>query len=399
MRLCFSRIKHKSKLAKSIMEKYLLTSRRTPYEMAWTTVYSFEGTSNGSIWRACEIRDLFPNSLSIDEKRKFTRIHKTVLGILHLDLEKQLLHNRSTIDDEDAEGKTALSWAAARGDSKSVETLLRYGASPHIPDRIGQGPLRQSIKAYGASCTKLLLAYGAQVDQRDNWRQTALQAAMYYSDPVSFIIPLLAAGADVNARDIEGSSPLIEAVAGNHPEAVRALLAHGAEANQTNDHGHTPFYMGVQRNSHKALAILTTAFGIQHALRDKYGNSLLHCAAEWADIQTLDLLHMARLQGLNVADKNLDGLTAIDVAEKRRLNSQGERNVDFAWVTAFGELLESLARIETPMSATFSVSEGSDDLFFDALQNLTAEELANLAEMGCISHRVEKVDEVAKPRD
>lgn len=396
MRLCISRIRHKSKLAKSIIENYLLTFKRTPYEMAWTTVYSFEGTSNGSIWRTGEIRALFPNSLSVDEKRKFTRIHKTVLRILHLDLEKQLFHNRSTIDDEDADGKTALSWAAARGDSKSVETLLRYGASPHIPDRIGQGPLRQSIKAHDASCIKLLLAYGAQVDQTDNWRQTALQAAMYYSDPLSFILPLLAAGADVNARDFEGNSPLIEAVAGNHPEAVRVLLAHEAEVNHTNDHGHTPFYMGVQRNSHEALAVLSTAFSIQHALRDKYGNSILHCAAEWADIETLNLLHVARLLGLNIADTNVDGLTAIDVAEKRRLSPQGERNVDSAWVTAFGELLESLARIETPMSATFSVSEGSDDLFVDALQNLTGEELANLAEMGCISRRAETVDEIEK---
>ncbi|MCJ1342207.1 hypothetical protein MMC31_000387 [Peltigera leucophlebia] len=334
--------------------------------MAWTTVYSFEGTSNGSIWRTGEIRALFPNSISVDEKRKFTRIHKTVLRILHLDLEKQLFHNRSTIDDEDADGKTALSWAAARGDSKSVETLLRYGASPHIPDRIGQGPLRQSIKAHDASCTKLLLAYGAQ-------RQVLM-----------------------NARDFEGNSPLIEAVAGNHPEAVRVLLAHEAEVNHTNDHGHTPFYIGVQRNSHEALAVLSTAFSIQHALRDKYGNSILHCAAEWADIETLNLLHVVRLLGLNIADTNVDGLTAIDVAEKRRLSPQGERNVDSAWVTAFGELLESLARIETPMSATFSVSEGSDDLFVDALQNLTGEELANLAEMGCISRRAETVDEIEK---
>lgn len=142
--------------------------------MAWTTVHSFEGTLNAFTSRASEIRAIFPNSPSVDEQRKFTRIHKTVLRILHLDLEKQLLYNRSTIDDEDEHGKTALSWAAARGDSKSVETLLRYGASSHISDRIGQGPLRQSIKSHDASCTKLLLAYGAKVDQTDNWRQTAL---------------------------------------------------------------------------------------------------------------------------------------------------------------------------------------------------------------------------------
>lgn len=43
----------------------------------------------------------------------------------------------------------------------------------------------------------------------------------------------------------------------------------------------------------------------------------------------------------------------------------------------------------TPTFTTLSVSEGSDDLFFDALLSLTNEELANLAEVGYVSRRAE----------
>lgn len=72
---------------------------------------------NESIWRVNEIRTLFPTMKSVGGRRR----------------------------------------AAARNESKSIEALLRHGASPNIFDRIGQGPLRKSIKAHDASCTKLLL--------------------------------------------------------------------------------------------------------------------------------------------------------------------------------------------------------------------------------------------------
>ena len=129
------------------------------------------------------MRGLFPAMEAVEERRRFSRIHKIVLQILHLDLEKEVLKNPSMIDALDADRRTPLSWAAARGDSKFVEVLLRHGASPNTPDRIGQGPLRQALKAHNATCAKLLLAYGAKVDQRDDWEQTCLLACMYSPDP------------------------------------------------------------------------------------------------------------------------------------------------------------------------------------------------------------------------
>lgn len=280
-----------------------------------------------------------------------------------------------------------MSWAAARGDSKSVEALLRHGASPNIPDRIGQGPLRQSIKAHDASCTKLLLAYGANVDQTDNWKQTALQSALYYADPVSFLIPLLAAGSKVNTRDSQGNSPLIEACAGNHPDAVRLLIDHGAEVNCANDAGCTPVYQSVRFNSHEALEILLNT-NAQHSLRDRSGRSILHWAAEWADIRTLGVLRQARLRGVHVEDKRDDGLTAIDVAEQRReqKHPKDKQTADSMWITAFGDFLESLTGFATPKS-TYTGSDVSDDFFVDAVQNLTPVAMAELAEKGSVPHK------------
>lgn len=354
--------------------------------MAWSTIYSFQGTPNAVNWRVDEIRNLFPTLEYVEDRRKFTRLHQIVLQILHIDLEKELLRNRSAIDQEDADGRTPLSWAAARGDNKAVETLLRHGASPNIPDRIGQGPLRQSIKAHDASCTKLLLAYGANVDHTDNWKQTALQSALYYTDPVSFLIPLLAAGSKVNTRDSQGNTPLIEACVGNHPDAVRLLLDHGAEVNCANDTGCTSLHQSVRFNSHEALEIILNT-DVQHSSRDRCGFSVLHWAAEWADIRTLGLLRQARLRGVHVEDKRADGLTAIDVAEQRRQEKhpKDKQTADSIWITAFGDFLESVTGFATPKS-TYTGSDVSDDFFVDALQNLTSIDITELAEIGAVPH-------------
>ena len=354
--------------------------------MAWTTIFSFEGTPNDSAWRVDQIKTLFPSLELVEERRKFTRIHKVVLRILHLSSEKELCRDRTLIDHGDADGKTALSWAAARGDSKAVETLLRHGASPDIPDRIGQGPLRQSMKAYDSTCARLLLDYGAKVDQTDNWKQTALQSALYYPNPVQFLKPLLKANAIVNTRDNRGHSPLMEATSLDHPDAVQMLLAHGAKPDWPNHIGLTPLHQGIRHNSHDALHVLLKA-SLDHTLYDNDRRSALHWAAECADDKTLRILKEARLYGLSAHDRNSSGLTAIDVAEKRREFKDAERTpiVDSAWIIAFADLLQSLVGPNTPKTpkSPFGGSDVSDDFFVDAVQHLTITEITALAEEGC----------------
>lgn len=356
--------------------------------MAWNIIFYSQGTPNASAWRVDEIRALFPTADSIENKRRFTRIHKVVLQILHLDLEKELLRDRSMIDQVDADGRTALAWAAARGDSKSVEALLRHGASPNRIDRIGQGPLRQAMKAHDPTCVKLLLAYGAEVDHRDNWKQTALQSAMYYSDPVSFALPLLKAGALVNVRDSRGHCPLIEAVRWNHVGAVKLLLDHGADVDCANDAGFTSLHQAVRYNSHEALTALL-AVDLDYAVEDCKKQTVLHWAAEFADPETINILRRERLQGLSADGKCENGLTAIDIAEKRRdeEKKRGHNTVDSQWITAFSDLLESLMGFTTPKSAlSYTGSASSEDFFVDALQKLDFDDLADLAENGQIAH-------------
>lgn len=88
------------------------------------------------------MRKPFPSYHSLKERRQFTRLHRIILQLLYIDLDQDLCRDNSEIDAVDTEERTALCWAAARGDAEAVRVLLKHGADPNIADRIGQGALR-----------------------------------------------------------------------------------------------------------------------------------------------------------------------------------------------------------------------------------------------------------------
>lgn len=65
---------------------------------------------------------------------------------------------------------------------------------------------------------------------------------------------LLAAGADINERDMFGNSalhwaagwPMNNAIARNRPEVIESLVKHGADVNWVNHDGDTPLHMAVR---------------------------------------------------------------------------------------------------------------------------------------------------------
>lgn len=56
-----------------------------------------------------------------------------------------LLQRPVNVDSRDAQGHTALMWAAYQGDALSVDLLLRYGASPAVQDYAGLNPLHWAV--------------------------------------------------------------------------------------------------------------------------------------------------------------------------------------------------------------------------------------------------------------
>jgi ankyrin repeat protein len=355
-------------------------TQETPYDMAWSTVLCFEGTPFSRNFRVEEIKGLFPSVAALEERRTFSRIHQIVLKLICLDLETELKSGRSAVDTPDSDGRTALHWAAGRGDEIATSLLLQHGANPDHADRIGQGPLRSSLKASDPNCMKLLLAYGANIMQTDHWGQTCLQAAMYYSDPVGFGKPLLEAGIDMNAQDCQKSYALLEAVRMKQHDALTMLLDSGADPNIADSRGATPLLVAVSKNDHTAIRLLLRKGFVDATARDDQERNLLHYAAEHADITSLESLTTARLEDLDVRSVQKDGLTAIEIAETRwskvAENTSSNEKCE-VWVTAFTSFLDSVVartdvfippfKDEEDQLTEYFTDSPADSIYLDAL--------------------------------
>jgi ankyrin repeat protein len=90
---------------------------------------------------------------------------------------------------------------------------------------------------------------------------------------------LLAAGSDVNARSENGLSvlPIHSATAGNHDDVVAVLVDAGADVNATQRHGWTPLHGAAQNGSLASVERLLAA-GADPAARNDDGTSAIDLA-------------------------------------------------------------------------------------------------------------------------
>lgn len=250
------------------------------------------------------------------EKRQFPIIHKIVLGLVVKNLEEELTISTATINSRDCDGRTAISWAAARNDSQTVETLLNFGANPNIASFNGWTPLLWASKTRTTSSLKILLNAGADVNQRTSHLSTALHMAAIFQNDIEFLEALVRGGADMHARRSNGDTPLICAAEENRVRCMAYLLDHSANIEDVNYDGYSALLWVISNNSHEALELLLQR-GANPNVKSNKHETILHIAARHADIATLRLLSKFNLLEVDIEAKNGDGLLARDIAQRR----------------------------------------------------------------------------------
>jgi ankyrin repeat protein len=133
-----------------------------------------------------------------------------------------------------ADGMTALHWAARRGDATMAQLLLRAKASVRAVTRVGGfTPLHVAAEAGQAAVLGVLLGAGADARARAADGTTSLHLAALAGN-ADAITALVARGADANAAEPGwGQTPLMLAAGRGRAEAIRALLARGADPSRT----------------------------------------------------------------------------------------------------------------------------------------------------------------------
>ena len=159
----------------------------------------------------------------------------------------RLLDAGGEVDAATRHGVTPLALASARGHAAIVETLLEAGADANRPSPHGETPLMVAARTGVVDSVTALLRRGADaaVDAREGWRgQTALMWAAAEGH-AAVVAPLVAAGADVDARSDGGFTPLAFAVRAGHGDAVEALLKAGADVDLALPDGTSPMHLAV----------------------------------------------------------------------------------------------------------------------------------------------------------
>ena len=142
---------------------------------------------------------------------------------------ERLLKSGTDVNAQQADGATALQWAAYRGDAKLTERLLKAGAKPGLTNHNGASPLWLAATRGDAAVIRALLKGGADANEPLPLGRRPLMLAARTGN-VDAVHALLERGADVNAAETErGTTALMQAADQDHADVLRELIKSGAK--------------------------------------------------------------------------------------------------------------------------------------------------------------------------
>lgn len=140
-----------------------------------------------------------------------------------------LLDGGADPDARQADGATALHWAAFRQDPEMAALLIEAGADVNAVNRLGASALFVAAEGGHAGLIELLLAAGADPNLSLPMGEAPVMTASRTGSAAG-VRHLIAAGADVNAVErSRGQTALMWAAAQGHMEVARELISAGAE--------------------------------------------------------------------------------------------------------------------------------------------------------------------------
>ena len=172
---------------------------------------------------------------------------------------RTLLEQRAAVNAPQADGMTALHWAAYRDDLETARLLVEAKANVSAANRYGVTPLSLACQNGSTSIVELLLERGANPNTALRGGETVLMTAARTGEPGP-VAALLRRGADTNAKERRGQTALMWAAADGHAQVVELLIKAGADIHaRLPDSGFTPFFFAARNGRIEVVRALLKA--------------------------------------------------------------------------------------------------------------------------------------------
>jgi ankyrin repeat protein len=222
---------------------------------------------------------------------------------------------RIDIDIKDINGDTPLCCAVFNNNAEIVKLLLENGADSNVQNDFGNTPFHKAAFYNSVNVVDLLVGMGINVGI--NVKNKDGNTPLHVVKSKAMVNQFLNAGADINAQNILGMSPLHQAVVNGNIDVIHALLDRSAYIDAKDKCHYTPLYWAIVfRNRNPANIVdLLLKRGADVNARGYQNSTLLHWVI-WCRVDIdIDIVKLLLDRGADINIPNCLGQTPLELAK------------------------------------------------------------------------------------